>query len=111
MFGLRTDFLISPFMQASGTWQYLNHLTTHSYNLIRSSYFQLRLLRAIRKSVSFPIVTSISHAFVCSRIDYCNSLLVDLPQNPAIPLQTVHNSADEEHCQSFEHKCHIINIG
>src|SRR6218665_2677789 len=52
----------------------------HISNLTRSSYFQLRRLRTIRKAVSVPIFTSIVHAFVCSRIDYCNSLLIGLPK-------------------------------
>src|SRR6218665_1006690 len=43
----------------------------HISNLTRSSYFHLRRLRAIRKSVSIPVFTYIVHAFVCSRIDYC----------------------------------------
>src|SRR6218665_140794 len=52
----------------------------HISNLTRSSYFQLRRLRTIRKAVSVPIFTSIIHPFVCSRIDYCNSLLIGLPK-------------------------------
>ena len=50
----------------------------HITSLTRSSYFRLRCLRAIRKSVSIPIFTYIVPAFICSRINYCNSLLVDL---------------------------------
>ena len=41
----------------------------HISKLTRSSYFQLRRLRTIRKSVSVPVFISIVHAFVCSRID------------------------------------------
>src|SRR6218665_3950688 len=62
-------------------------------NLTRSSYFQLRRLRTIRKAVSVPIFTSIVHAFVCSRIGYCNSLLIGLPKTRLSPLQTVLNAA------------------
>src|SRR6218665_699781 len=65
----------------------------HISNLTRSSYFLLRRLRTIRKAVSVPIFTSIVHAFVCSRIDYCNSLLIGLPKTRLSPLQTVLNSA------------------
>src|SRR6218665_2043304 len=65
----------------------------HISNLTRSSYFQLRHLRTIRKAVSVPIFTSIVHAFVCSRIDYCNSLLIGLPKTRLSPLQTVLNAA------------------
>src|SRR5688572_33052418 len=33
------------------------------------------------------------HAFVCSRIDYCNSLLMGLPKLRLAPLQSVLNAA------------------
>src|SRR6218665_1710513 len=62
-------------------------------NLTRSSYFQLRRLRTIRKAVYVPIFTSIVHAFVCSRIDYCNSLLSGFPKTRLSPLQTVLTAA------------------
>src|SRR6218665_3913462 len=58
----------------------------HVANLTRSSYFHLRRLRAIRRSVSSHVFTSIVHAFVCSRIDYCNSLLVGLPKVRLSPI-------------------------
>src|SRR6218665_3942486 len=51
----------------------------HTSNLTRS-YFHLSRLRAIRKSVSISVFTFIVHAFVCSPIDYCNSLLIGLPK-------------------------------
>ena len=33
------------------------------------------------------------HAFVCSRIDYSNSLLIGLPKSRLAPLQSVFNAA------------------
>src|SRR5688572_26781768 len=65
----------------------------HIKNLTRSCYFHLRRLRAIRRSVSSSTFTSIVHAFVCSRIDYCNSLFVGLPKVRLSPLQSVLNAA------------------
>jgi hypothetical protein len=65
----------------------------HIANLTRSSYFHLRRLRAIRRSVSSSVFTSIIHAFICSRIDYCNSLLVGLPKVRLSPLQSVMRAA------------------
>src|SRR6218665_416837 len=64
-------------------------------NLTRSSYFHLRrlTLRAIRCSVSSHVFPSIVHAFVCSRIDYCNSLVVGLPKVRLSPIQSVLNAA------------------
>jgi|SRR6218665_401177 len=57
------------------------------------SYFQLRHLRAIRKSVSSSTFTSTVHVFICSRLDNCNSLLVGLPTVRLAPLQSVLNAA------------------
>src|SRR5688572_25418535 len=67
--------------------------TEHISKLTRSSYFQLRRLRAIHRSVSSNTFTSIVNAFVCSRIDYCNFLLVGLPKVRLSPLQSVLNAA------------------
>jgi hypothetical protein len=65
----------------------------HISNLTRSSYFHLRRLKAIRRSVSSTVLTTLVHAFICSRIDYCNSLLIGLPRIRLSPLQSVLNSA------------------
>ena len=67
--------------------------SAHISNLSRSSFYHLRRLRAIRRSVPSPIFSSMVHAFVCSRIDYCNSLLMGLPKLRLAPLQSVLNAA------------------
>src|SRR6218665_1982263 len=43
--------------------------------------------------------TSIVHAFVCSRIDYCNFLLVSLPKVHLSPIQSVLNAAARLVCR------------
>ena len=72
--------------------QHISNLTRSSYMYM---YFQQRRLRTIRRVnvVYAPIFTSIVHAFACSRIDYCNSLLIGLPKTRLSSLQTVLNSA------------------
>ena len=72
-----------------------NNLTfsEHLSTLTRSCYYHLRRLRAIRRSVSSSIFTTIVHAFICSRIDYCNSLYAGLPLSRLSSLQSVLNSA------------------
>ena len=67
--------------------------SAHISNLTRSCYFQLRRLRAIRRSVSSSTFTSIVHAFISSRMDYCNSLFIGLPKVRLSPLQSVLNAA------------------
>src|SRR6218665_1482968 len=48
----------------------------HISLLTRSCYYQPRRLRAIRRSVSPKVFLTIVHAFICTCIDYCNSLLI-----------------------------------
>src|SRR6218665_3725454 len=67
--------------------------SAHISNLSRSSFYHLRRLRAVRRSVSMPSFKSMVNAFVCSRIDYCNSLLIGLPKSRLAPLQSVLNAA------------------
>src|SRR6218665_1220581 len=79
--------------------------SNHISNLTRSSYFHLRRLRAIRKSVSIPVFTSIVHAFVCSLFEYCNSLLIGLPKLRLSPIQAVLNASARLNARlpSFSH--------
>src|SRR6218665_2368462 len=67
-------------------------------NLSRSNFYHLRRLRAVQRSVSKPIsrlapLQSTVHAFICSRIDYCNSLLICLPKVRLSPIHLVLDTA------------------
>src|SRR5678815_2396265 len=50
-------------------------------------------MRAIRRSVAPAVFTTIVHAFICSRVDYCNSLLMGLLKLRLSSLQSVLNAA------------------
>src|SRR6218665_487593 len=65
----------------------------HILTLTRSCYFQLRRLRAVRRSITPTVFATIVHAFIGSRIDYCNSLLMGLPKSRPSTLQSVLNAA------------------
>ena len=53
------------------------HLTmnAHVSNIARTSYFELRRLASIRRSLTSTATATLVSAFVLSRIDYCSSLL------------------------------------
>ena len=50
----------------------------HVQKIFRSSSYQLRQLRVIRGSLSIVTCTMLVHAFVSSRLDYCDSLLAGI---------------------------------
>jgi len=43
--------------------------------------------------VAIKVFSVIVHAFVCSRIDYCNALLIGLQKTRIVPVQSVLNAA------------------
>ena len=62
-------------------------------NVCRQCYFQLRQLRVIRRSLSPGSLKTLLHAFIASRLDYCNSLYYGLPMRSIGRLQSVQNAA------------------
>ena len=65
----------------------------HVQKICRSSSYQLRQLRVIRGSLSIDACTMLVHAFVSSRLDYCNSLLAGISDELVNKLQSVLRSA------------------
>uniref|UniRef100_A0A672G1H3 Reverse transcriptase domain-containing protein n=1 Tax=Salarias fasciatus TaxID=181472 RepID=A0A672G1H3_SALFA len=68
-------------------------LAEHCKQLTRNCFFQLRKISKLRKMVSFNDLELIIHAFVSSRLDYCNSLFSCLNKKELSRLQLVQNSA------------------
>ena len=59
----------------------------------RTSFHQLRQLSVIRSSLSMKTCTALVHAFVTSRLDYCNSLLSGINKELLNRLESVLRSA------------------
>ena len=57
------------------------------------SYYQLRQLRVVWDSLSTDVCVMLVHAFVPSRLDYCNSLLAGVSDELVNRLQSVLRSA------------------
>ena len=53
----------------------------HVNSVCKTAFYQLRHLATIRRFLSYQHFEILIHAFVTSRLDYCNSLLSGLPQN------------------------------
>ena len=68
-------------------------MADHVAALRRSCLFQLRQLRMVRSSLTLKAAKTLVHAFVSSRLDYCNSLLYGIGDGLLTKLQTVQNAA------------------
>ena len=68
-------------------------MTDHIKKLSQSCFFQLRQLRTIRRSLSKEATRLLLHAFVVSRLDYCNALFTGLPSKSIGNLQVIQNAA------------------
>ena len=65
----------------------------HVNQVTKSAFFHLRNIARIRPSLSFSAAETLTHAFITSRLDYCNSILFGLPNYILNKLQYVQNSA------------------
>lgn len=72
-----------------------SHLTfdTHIKNLCKNSFNHLRNLAKLRFTISLPVAEKLVHAFVSSRLDYGNALLIGIPSKSIRKLQYIQNSA------------------
>ena len=68
-------------------------MAPHVNAVCQSSFFHLRNIGFIRKYLTYDAAKIIIHAFVVSKLDYCNSLLYGLPSYLIRKLQHVQNSA------------------
>ena len=68
-------------------------METHINKVCSSGFYYLHNLRRIRRYLSQDCLITLIHAFVTSRLDYCNSLMYGLPQCQISKLQRVQNAA------------------
>ena len=71
------------------------HLTmnAHVSNIARTCYFELRRLASIRRFLTSTATATLVSAFILSRIDYCNSLLLGSTHDVTSLLQRIQNYA------------------
>ena len=68
-------------------------MSTHINKLCSAAFYHPRNIKRIRKYLSRESATILVHAFISSRLDYCNSLLYGLPAYQLNKLQRVQNAA------------------
>ena len=84
-------------------------MSTHISMLCSLTFFHLHNISRNRKFLSAVETKSLVHAFVASRVDYCNSLLHGLPAWQLSKAQRVLNSATRLVCCA-PHFGHIIPL-
>ena len=69
------------------------NFNTHINHVTKIAFFHLRNIARIRAYLSLNDAKTLIHAFVFSRLDYCNALLSGLPKKTTDRLQLVQNAA------------------
>ena len=82
----------------------------HISSICRSLFFQIRHLRQNRSSLDKNYAITMANSLVHSKIDYCNSLLFDLPDASIMRLQLVQNSLAWVVCNSTKRQAHSIDL-
>ena len=70
----------------------------HVNHVVSSGFYHLRSIKSAVKSLPFETAKSLVNCFVISRIDYCNSLLANMPRYALDRLQRVMNAAARMLC-------------
>ena len=70
-----------------------NKLTLLLHHVAKSVRYQLRNLSHIRKFLSRKATEQVVHSLISSRLDFCNSILINLPEYQLKRLQYLQNSA------------------
>ena len=93
-----------------GTW-FDSHLdmSTHVTKACASAFYHLFNIRHIRKYLSRESTERLVHAFITSRLDYCNGLLCGAPEYQIKKLQRVMNASARLVYRARAPKyCHIL---
>ncbi len=67
--------------------------SSHVEALTKSAYYHLKNIARIRCFVSSQDLEKLVHAFITSKVDYCNGLLTGLPKKTIRQLQLIQNAA------------------
>ena len=88
--------LIQPVNSARNLGVTVDHhldLKSHIRNMCQSGWYGIHKIGQLRKYLDQDSAEKLAHAFVTSRLDFCNSLLAGLPSSELGKLQHIQNAA------------------
>ena len=68
-------------------------MSTHINRTISTCFFHLRRLKSVRRSLPMEAAKTVINAFIISRVDYCNGLLVGITRRQCERLQQLLNAS------------------
>ena len=80
----------------------------HISAICQSVHFLIRSIGKVRKLLSFDTCATLIHALISSRLDYCNSILYNLPDTKIGRLQT--RSPRREHITPVLKQLHWLKV-
>ena len=89
----RFSLATSLSMQVNVCWEFDLSLDNHVSSVSATCFHHLGQLRRIRRSLDADSAATLVHAFVKSRVDYCNAVLAAAPKTTTDRLQRVLNAA------------------
>uniref|UniRef100_A0A8C8DHB1 Reverse transcriptase domain-containing protein n=1 Tax=Oryzias sinensis TaxID=183150 RepID=A0A8C8DHB1_9TELE len=69
------------------------NFTPHIRNIVKTGFYHLKNIARVRPFLPLASTEVLMHAFIFSRLDYCNALLSGLPKKSISNLQLLQNSA------------------
>ncbi|XP_056006684.1 uncharacterized protein LOC130050513 [Ostrea edulis] len=90
------DESITPVTKAKGVGVTIDsHMTmkAHISSMCRGAFIHLKNLSQLRKYLDRKSLECVVHAFITTKLDYCNSLLYGLPSKQIQRLQSIQNAA------------------
>ena len=88
--------IIKPTNKARNIGVIFDNTVTRSFrinNIVKVAFYHLRNIAKIRKYINVTTAEVLVHAFINSKLDFCNSLLHGLPKYEINKLQSVRNAA------------------
>ena len=82
-------------------------MTNHISTVTKSCFFHLRRIRQIKRCLNEKCLRTLVQALVISRLDYCNSILINLPDTTLHPYTTILHTAArlaKPHCCTTRQK-------